>query len=242
MKAFLAQTRTELTLSLRNGEQLLVSIAIPLLLLVFFSLVDVLPLPDGVNKGIDFLAPGILALAVMSSAMVSLGIGTGFERQYKVLKRLGTTPLGRHRWVGAKISMVLCLLVIQSLVLVGASFALGWNPGGSPALAPLAMLLGASAFAGVGLLMAGTLRGTLTLALANGLYLVLLLLGGMIIPFDTMPGPIGTFGKLLPSGALSQVMQATLRSGAPAAGSAWIVLAVWAVLAPAAAIRFFRWE
>jgi ABC-2 type transport system permease protein len=242
MKAFTTQTRTELMLSLRNGEQLLVSIAIPLLLLVFFSLVDVLPLPDGVDKGVDFLAPGILALAVMSSAMVSLGIGTGFERQYKVLKRLGTTPLGRPRWVGAKIAMVLCLLVIQSIVLVGAAFALGWNPVGSPALAPVAMLLGAAAFAGIGLLMAGTLRGTLTLALANGLYLVLLLLGGMIIPFDNMPGPIGALGKLLPSGALSQVLQATLRADAPPAGTAWIVLALWAIAAPAAAIRFFRWE
>jgi len=242
MKAFLTQARTELILSLRNGEQLLVSIAIPLLLLVFFSSVEVLPLPDGVDKGVQFLAPGILALAVMSSAMVSLGIGTGFERQYKVLKRLGSTPLGRSRWVAAKIAMVLCLLVIQTLVLVAASFALGWSPGGTPVLAPLAILLGASAFGGLGLLMAGTLRGTLTLALANGLYLVLLLLGGMIIPFDQMPGAIGTFGRALPSGALSQVLQSCLRDGAPAAGSAWIVLAVWAVLAPAAAARFFRWE
>lgn len=242
MSAFLAQTRTELRLSLRNGEQLLVSIAIPLLLLVFFSLVDVLPLPDGVDAGVQFLTPGILALAVMSSAMVALGIGTGFERQYKVLKRLGATPLGRPRWVAAKITMVLGLLLIQSIVIIAAACLLGWSPGGSPVLAPLAMLLGAAAFAGLGLLMAGTLRGTLTLALANGLYLVLLLAGGMIIPFDQMPGPIGALGRLLPSGALSQVLQASLRDGAPAAGGSWIVLAVWAVLAPAAAIRFFRWE
>lgn len=242
MRAFVTQTRTELMLSLRNGEQLLVSIAIPLLLLVFFSSVEVLPLPDGVDKGVQFLAPGILALAVMSSAMVSLGIGTGFERQYKVLKRLGSTPLGRPRWVAAKIAMVLCLLVIQIVVLVIASLALGWSPGGTPALTPLAVLLAASAFGGLGLLMAGTLRGTLTLALANGLYLVLLLLGGMIIPFDQMPGAIGTFGRVLPSGALSRVLQSCLRDGAPAAGSAWIVLAFWAVLAPAAAARFFRWE
>ena len=242
MRAFLAQTRTELMLSLRNGEQLLVSIAIPLLLLTFFSLVDVLPLPDGVTEGVQFLAPGILALAVMSSAMVSLGIGTGFERQYKVLKRLGATPLGRGRWVAAKIAMVIGLLVIQVIVIVAVALLLGWEPGGTPALAPIAILLGTAAFAGIGLLMAGTLRGTLTLALANGLYLVLLLLGGMIIPFDRMPGPIGMVGELLPAGALSQLMQATLRDGAPSAGGAWIVLAVWAVAAPAAAIRFFRWE
>lgn len=242
MRALLTQTRTELMLSLRNGEQLLVSIAIPLLLLVFFSSVEVLPLPEGVDDGVQFLTPGILALAVMSSAMVALGIGTGFERQYKVLKRLGSTPLGRPRWVGAKIAMVLCLLVIQILVVVAAAFALGWDPGGSPLLAPVALLLGAAAFAGIGLLMAGTLRGTVTLAMANGLYLVLLLLGGMIIPFDQMPGPIGTIGRLLPSGALSQILQSCLREGAPAAGSSWIVLGVWAVAAPVAAARLFRWE
>ena len=242
MRALVAQTRTELMLSLRNGEQLLVSIAIPLLFLVFFSSVEVLPLPDGVTDGVQFLTPGILALAVMSSAMVSLGIGTGFERQYMVLKRLGSTPLGRGRWVGAKIAMVLCLLVIQILVLVIAALVLGWNPGGTPALAPVAILLGAAAFAGLGLLMAGTLRGTVTLALANGLYLVLLLLGGMIIPFDQMPGPIGAVGRLLPSGALSQILHSCLRDGAPAAGSAWIVLSIWAVAAPVAAARLFRWE
>jgi ABC-2 type transport system permease protein len=242
MKAFFAQTRTELMLSLRNGEQLLVSIAIPLLLLVFFSTVEVLPLPDDVDKAVNFLTPGILALAVMSSAMVGLGIGTGFERQYKVLKRLGATPLGRNRWVGAKTTMVVALLVIQTVVIVIAAFALGWNPHGAPALAAVGMLLGASAFAGIGLLMAGTLRGTLTLALANGLYLVLLLLGGMIIPFDRMPGAVGTLGKILPSGALSQVLQSTLRAGAPAAGSSWIVLAIWAVATPIAAAAFFRWE
>lgn len=242
MRALLVQTRTELLLSLRNGEQLLVSIAIPLLLLVFFSLVDVLPLPEGVDDGVQFLAPGVLALAVMSSAMVSLGIGTGFERQYKVLKRLGATPLGRSRWVGAKILMVLGLLVIQSVVLAVAALVLGWSPGGTPVLAPVAILLGAAAFAGIGLLMAGTLRGTLTLALANGLYLVLLLLGGMIIPFEEMPGPLATFGRLLPSGALSEVLQSCLREGAPAAGGAWVVLVVWAVIAPVTASRSFRWE
>lgn len=242
MSAFVTQTRTEVRLSLRNGEQLLVSIVIPLLLLVFFSSVDVLPVPDGVTERVDFLTPGILALAVMSSSMVSLGIGTGFERQYHVLKRLGSTPLGRGRWVASKIALVLVLLVIQCAVLVAVAVALGWSPGGSPWLAPLAILLGASAFAGLGLLMAGTLRGTVTLALANGLYLVLLLLGGMIIPFDRMPGPIGAVGEVLPSGALSQILQSCLRDGAPAAGSSWIVLVAWAVAMPLATMRSFRWD
>lgn len=242
MRALLAQTRSELVLSLRNGEQLLVNIAIPLLLLVFFSLVTVLPVPAGVDDRVDFLAPGIIALAVMSNAMVALAIGTGFERHYKVLKRLGSTPLGRGRWVLAKIGMVKILLVVQIALIVLASFALGWNPGGTPWLAVPAVILGALAFGGIGLLMAGTLRGTVTLALANGLYLVLLLLGGMIIPFSEMPGALGAVGRALPSGALGQILQSCLRDGAPTAGWAWLVLGLWALIAPALAVRLFRWE
>jgi len=242
MKALLAQTRSELILSLRNGEQLLVNIAIPLLLLVFFSAVKVLPVPDGVTSRVDFLTPGIIALAVMSNAMVALAIGTGFERHYKVLKRLGATPLGRGRWVLAKIGMVKLLLILQIALIVIVAFVLGWQPGGNPWLAIPAVILGALAFGGIGLFMAGTLRGTVTLALANGLYLVLLLLGGMIIPFSEMPGFLGSVGQVLPSGALSQVLQSALRDGAGAAGSAWIILAIWAVVAPIAAVRFFRWE
>lgn len=242
MKALLAQTRSELRLSLRNGEQLLVNIAIPLLLLIFFSAVKVLPIADGVEKRVDFLTPGIIALAVMSNAMVALAIGTGFERHYKVLKRLGATPLGRGRWVLAKIGMVKLLLILQIALIVVVAFVLGWNPGGTPWLALPAIILGAFAFGGIGLLMAGTLRGTVTLALANGLYLVLLLLGGMIIPFSEMPAFLSTFGRLLPSGALSQVLQSALRDGAGASGSAWIVLGIWAILAPIAAVKFFRWE
>ena len=242
MKAFVMQARTELLLSLRNGEQLLVSLVTPLLFLVYFASVEVLPVPDGVYERVDFLTPGILALAVMSSAMVSLGIGTGFERQYHVLKRLGATPLGRGRWVAAKIALVVKLLVIQSVVIVAVALVLGWVPGGTPWLAPLAILLGAGAFAGLGLLLAGTLRGTLTLAVANGLYLVLLLLGGMIVPFEEMPGVISTIGEYSPAGALSQVLQACLRDGAPAAGRSWAVLALWALAAPALTVRFFRWD
>jgi ABC-2 type transport system permease protein len=212
------------------------------LLLVFFSLVDVLPLPEGVAEPVDFLTPGVLALAVMSSAMVSLGIGTGFERQYGVLKRLGSTPLGRGRWVAAKIGMVLGLLVLQVIVLVAAALALGWSPGGTPPLALPAIVLGAAAFGGIGLLMAGTLKGTVTLAAANGLYLVLLLLGGMVVPLTELPDALAAIGRLLPSGALSEVLQSALRDDAPAAGASWVVLTVWAVVAPAAAVRWFRWE
>lgn len=237
-----AQVRAEVGLSLRQGEQLLVSMGIPLLLLVFFSLVDVLPKPAGVEHPIDFLAPGILALAVMSTAMVSLGIGTGFERQYKVLKRLGSTPLGRPRLIGAKITMVLLIEVMQVIVISLVAVALGWRPGGPIVLLAPAVVFGTAAFAGIGLLLAGTLKGTVNLALCNGLYLVLLLLGGMIIPLEKLPAGIEAFAKLLPAAALAQVMNASVTSGAAFPTQAWIVLLVWAVGAPIAAAALFRWE
>jgi ABC-2 type transport system permease protein len=243
MTAYLTQTRTELQLSLRQGEQLLVSLGIPLLVLVFFSLVDVLPVPAGFDDPVDFLVPGVLALAVMSSAMVSLGIGTGFERQYGVLKRLGTTPLGRPRLIAAKVSMVLGIEVVQAIVLIGAGLLLGWRATGNQvALAVPALILGTAAFAGIGLLMAGTLRGTVTLALANGLYVVLLLLGGMIIPLEKLPGPVRFVAELLPAAALAETLTAALTAGQNAGAKAWVVLIVWAIAAPITAAVLFRWE
>jgi ABC-2 type transport system permease protein len=242
VSAYAAQVRAELGLGLRQGEQLLVSIGIPLLVLVFFSLVDVLPTPDGIDEPVEFLAPGVLALAVMSTAMVSLGIGTGFERQYGVLKRLGATPLGRPRWVAAKVSMVAVVEVIQVVILVATAVALGWRPAGPVVLAVPALALGTAAFAGIGLLMAGTLRGTATLALANGLYLVLLLLGGMVIPLEELPAAVRAVAEALPAAALTETVDGALTEGAEASTRAWLVLLGWAVAAPAAAIRWFRWE
>ena len=254
MRAYLAQTRAELAMSLRQGEQVLVSLGIPLLILVFFSLVEVLPqFPDvrvtpldtplpAPLKAVDSIAPSVLALAIMSTAMVSLGIGTGFERYYQVLKRLGATPLGRTRLVAAKISMVLVLELIQLAVLVPTALVLGWQPGGRVWQVVPAYVLGTAAFAGLGLLMAGTLKGTVNLAASNALYLVLLLGGGIMVPLEKLPEPLRGAGRLLPSGALSEVMHYSLTPNVVFPKAAWLVLAGWAVALPLAAARFFRWE
>lgn len=241
MSAFLGQLRTEVRLASRQGEQLLVSLGIPLLVLVFFSSVDVLP--TGTDEPVDYLAPAVLALAVMSTAMVSLGIGTGFERQYGVLKRLGASPLGRPRWVAAKIGLVLGTEVVQWVVLVLVAVALGWSPPASGwAAAVLGGLLGTAAFGGLGLLMAGTLPGLATLAGANGLYLVLLLTGGMVVPLDELPGPVAAVSRVLPAAPLTEVVTGSLIVGESVEVWAWIVLGAWALLAPVAAAALFRWE
>jgi ABC-2 type transport system permease protein len=240
VRSLLAQTRAELGLTFRRGESLLLILGIPLLLLVFFSTVDVLP--KGVfSDAIDFLAPGVLAVAIMSTGMVQLAIGTSFERQYGVLKRLGSTPLGRPRLLTAKTMSILVVEVVQAALIVALAFALGWEPSVSIA-AVAAWLLGTVAFSGLGLLMAGTLSGEMTLAAANGLYLVLLLIGGMVVPMSELPGALRAVAELLPSGALAQALVGTLTDVQSVPAKAWVVLAAWAILGPLAAARFFRWE
>ncbi len=240
--AVAAQTRVELALTLRRGESLLLTLGIPVGLLVFFSLVSVLPLPAGVSEPVDFLAPGILALAVMSTAMVSLAIATGFERQYGVLKRLGSTPLGRPALLAAKTLAVVVIEVLQVAVLVAVAVVLGWRPQGNPVLAAGAMVLATVGFAGLGLLMAGVLRAEVTLAAANGLYLVLLLLGGMVFPLERLPATLEALAGLLPSAALTEALDAALSTNATLPAGAVAVLAAWAVTAPALAAWRFRWE
>jgi ABC-2 type transport system permease protein len=240
MRALAGQTRVELLLTLRRGESVLLTLIIPILLLVFFSSVDILPV--GVKDPVDFLAPGILALAVMSTAMVGLGIATGFERQYGVLKRLGSTPLGRPRLLGAKTISIVGVEVLQVAVLVAVAVALGWDPlHSSFGAAAAAILLATVAFAGLGLLMAGTLRGEVVLAAANGLYLLLLLLGGMVVPLTKLPGALRPVARALPAGALSDALHHSL-GGGHAGSSYWLVLAAWAIAAPVAAAVTFRWE
>jgi ABC-2 type transport system permease protein len=242
MRALGAQVAAELRLTVRRGDAVLLNLAIPVGLLTFFSLVDVLPKPAGVRHAVDFLSPGILALAVMSTAMVSLGIATGFERSYGVLKRLAATPLGRPRLLMAKITSIAAIEVVQVALIVGVAFALGWDPGGPVGLAVPAVLLATAGFAGLGLLMAGTLRSEVTLAAANGLYLALLLLGGMVFPLSKLPGGLRDVAQALPAGALSDALHGALTAGVGVPGRAWVVLAAWAVGAPVLAALTFRWE
>jgi ABC-2 type transport system permease protein len=225
----------------RNGEQLLLIVVIPLALLLFFGNVDVLPTAD--QDAVEFLVPGIIALAIMSTAMVSLGIATGFERQYLVLKRLGATPLGRTRLVLAKTLAVTIIEIFQLLAICLVGIAMGWSI--DDALWPTlvgATVLGTFAFAGLGLTLAGRLRAEINLAAQNGLYLFLLLTGGMIIESTALPGPLETVARVLPAANLADVVRQAIGDGSQYGSSAWVILAMWAVGAPLIAARTFRWQ
>jgi len=158
-----------------------------------------------------------------------------------VLKRLGATPLGRPRLLAAKTLAILGVEVVQLTVLWLLGLALGWNPSPEAGFVA-AVLLGTVACAGLGLCLAGSLKALVTLAAANGLYLVLLLLSGMVIPLDELPGPARAVARALPSGALAEAVRGTLTDGISVPGRAWLVLAAWAIGAPVLATRLFRWE
>lgn len=239
-RAVTAQARAELALTLRRGESLIVSFAIPIGILIFFSKVDAIT--TDLSDPVDFLVPGVLALAVMSTAMVSLAIATGYERRYGVLKRLGSTPLSRAGLLTAKTATVVAIELLQAVAIVLTGLALGWEATGGLALAAVLLLVGTVAFAGIGLLMAGTLRAEATLATANGLFLVLLFLGGMAYPLDRLPTVLEEVAKVLPAAALSESVRGALTPGLEVPAWSIIVLVLWAVGAPLLAARVFRWE
>jgi ABC-2 type transport system permease protein len=236
MRALLAQLRVELILTLRRGESLLITVVVPVVLLIFFGAVAANP-PD-------FLVPGLLALAVMSTSMVSLGIATAYERYYGALKRLMGSPLPRTSLIGAKTLSVFLIEAVQIAVLtLIARLMFGWSPSGSVLAALLALALGSAAFAGLGLLLAGNLRAEATLAIANGLYLVFLLLGGFILPLDRLPGVVGLAAHALPAAALTDATRAALSDGSvQGVLGPLALLGAWAVVMLGAAALTFKPE
>ena len=239
-RMLVAQTTMEFKLLLRNGEQVGLTLLIPLLLLFFFNLPLLYSL--GTPRRIDFVVPSIMTLAVMSAAFTGLAIGTGFERKYAVLKRLGATALPRAVLIGGKTLAVLLLEVVQMTLICALGFALAWHPKGDPAAAVLLLVLGTVAFGGLGLLVAGTLRAEVTLAAANLIWLILLFAGGIAIPLDRFGGTARDVLEYLPSAALSDGLHDVLLHGAAFPVRDTVTLVVWAAVAVPAAARWFRWE
>lgn len=236
------QARFDLRLLLRNGEQFLLTILIPVLLLIGLGRTSLVSIGDTEAARIDVVVPGILALAVMSTAFASLAITTGFDRRSGVLKFLGATPLQRSGLVWSRVGAVMAMVVVQMAVLLPLAFALGWDPAGSLMAALLLVVLGVAAFGTLAVALAGVLRAEATLAAANGIYLLLLLGGGVVIPLSVLPDPLATVAAALPSGALGEGLRSVLLDGAGIPLASVAVLLLWTALGALVAARTFRWE
>lgn len=242
LRSTVALAGHELRLALRRGENLLVTIVVPAAVLAFFASTGVLMIP---GRPVDFLLPGALALAVIATSLVSLGIATGYERSYGVLKRLGGAPIPRWSVLAAKTLGVLAVELVQVVLLVAiAAAAFEWRPGpnASAAVTAAALLLGTLAFSGLGLAMAGALRAEATLAVANGLFIAFLLLGGIILPLSHLPEPIAAFAAILPAAPLSEALRIGLGADTGDPVTPLVLLGGWAAVASLVAARTFRWE
>lgn len=236
----LAQARMEARLMLRNGEQLLLAVVIPVIVLVGGVTGSEQIGLDLEHDPIDVFAPGVLALAVMSTAFTSLAIATGFERRYGVIKFLGASPLPRSGLLAGKVGALLLVEALQVVVISAVAFGLGWDPDAHVLGAVLAVVLGTAAFAALGLFVAGVLRAEATLAAANLIYLLLLAGGAVVLPVSAY-GAFGDVVRWLPSGALGSAMRESLIDGAVA----WRdlgVLALWAAVGTILTARTFKWE
>jgi ABC-2 type transport system permease protein len=226
----------EARLLIRNGEQLLLALVIPLAILVAgrFASASI--------GSLDVLGPSVLALAVWSSAFTSVAISTAFERRYGVLERLATTPLGKPGLLAGKAFAVILILSGQLVILSAAALGLGWRPEFTPQSALLAVVLVILATVGfvcLALLLAGRLRAESTLGLANLIYVILLIGGALIVPLERYPTALQSMIQLLPTAALGE----GLRAAANGQLMGWpvVVLLAWLVAAGLAAWKGFRW-
>jgi len=235
-----AQAAMEARLMLRNGEQLLLAVVIPVIVLIGGVTGAEHIGIDLAHPAVDVFTPGVLALAVMSTSFTSLAIATGFERRYGVIKRLGSSPLPRSGLLAGKIGGLLTVEVLQIAVISGVALLLGWDPAEGLAPAVLTIVLGTAAFAALGLFLAGVLRAEATLAAANLIYLLLLAGGAVVLPTSSY-GAFGRVVGLLPSGTLGDAMRRALIDGT----TAWrdlLVLLVWAGIGTILTARTFQWE
>ena len=231
-RRILAHAIYELRITLRNGEQVLLSLILPALILVFMTTSSLIQVdsPDRVAA----ITPGVLALAIMSSAFSGQAIATGFERRAGALRMFATTPLGRSGLLGGKVLGVLGVQAAQVIVLGGIAFLLGWSP--HPvglATVVLWMILGTASFTALGLLLAGTMRAEAVLAGANILWVLLMVGGGTVLPG-------ASWTTWLPSGALGDGMRHAFMVGALDPLAVGVLLG-WTVLFCGLAVRFFRW-
>ncbi len=238
MRGVFAQTKAELLLTLRRGETLVVTLVLPVALLVFLTIV---PLLRDESDPLNAILPATITLAVIATSMVGLGIATGFERSYGVLKRLGGTPLSKGSLLGAKSLSLLAVEFTQVALLISIASMLGY--GGGIYIYPLliGVLLGTAAFSGIGMLLAGSLRAEANLATSNAAFLFLMLLGGILVPADNLPGPLSAISSVLPAAPLADLIR-TAFGAVPAGQAPLIKMVLWAIAAPVAAAFTFSWE
>ncbi|HJC59368.1 MAG TPA: ABC transporter permease [Candidatus Dietzia intestinigallinarum] len=230
-----AQTRMELSLFLRNGEQLLVALIIPLAALVALVAIDFGAVPE---PRVDHAITAVLTMSVMGTSFTGQAIAVAFDRRYDALKRLGGTPLPPAVIIAGKILATLILVAAQSVVLGAIAIAMGWRPGPIGLLVGAVMIaLGSVAFSSMGLLLGGTMRAEIVLGLANLIWFVLIGAAGLAIGVVELPHRVAELLVVVPSYALTDALDTANNGGLPALAA--VVLIAWTAVCGGFAVRHF---
>lgn len=236
-----AQYRLELTLLLRNGEQLLLTMFIPITLLVGLSILPLGPFGEGHAERATTLLPVIMSLAVIATAFTGQAIAVAFDRRYGALKRLGATALPVWGIIAGKSLAVATVVVLQSVLLGAIGAVLGWRPTAvGLVLGAVVIGLGTVCFAALGLLLGGSLRAEIVLAAANLLWFVFGGFSALTVETDLVPDAVRWLARLTPSGALTEALSQALSVSVD-----WFGIAVvigWGLVAAAGALRWFRFS
>lgn len=237
MSRTLAHAGFETRLLLRNGEQLLLTVLIPLILLLAMTETAFVPI-DGPR--INTAYPVVLTVSIIATCFTSLAIATGFERRSAAMVYLATTPLRRGELLlGKALATIAVTIVSTGIVTIAAAF-LGWRPSGTAPLAIAVIALGMACFAAWGLAVASAFRAEAVLAIANALFLLLIIFGGVIVPASSLP--LGGVIAILPSSALADSLRATIGTGSTPPVSTIITLVIWAVVGAIIARVRFAWQ
>ncbi|NKZ99567.1 multidrug ABC transporter permease [Rhodococcus hoagii] len=230
-----SQTKLELTLLLRNGEQLLITMLIPITLLIGLTL---LPIGDFGTDRVDTIVPAVMMVAIMSTAFTGQAIAVGFDRRYGRSNAWARPRLPKWGIIAGKSAAVVIVVAMQTLILGAIGFALGWRPSVlGLALGAVVIALGTVTFACMGLLLGGSLRAEIVLALANILWFAMAGIGSVIFA-DQINDGVRIAAQIVPSGALAQALEDATSGTVNFACVA--ILAAWAAVTGFVATRTFK--
>lgn len=195
---------------------------------------------------IDFLVPGILAMALMNSGVIGLSTAFTTYRERGILRRIKVTPFPLPSFILARILTQLIVAVAQSVILVGMAKAIfDLNLRGNVFVILLAVILGALAFLSIGFAISGFARNTETAAsYANLITFPMLFLSGVFFDVDSAPEWLQPITRILPLRFLVDALREPMTRG-NGIGEIWLDLVVLFgtfLVAMAFAVRFFRWD
>lgn len=229
----------EFKLNVRNGEQILLLIVIPLIVLFTLTRTAVI---GGEQWSVPQALSVSLSISIIAAGFTSLAISTAFERRSGTLLAMGVTPLTRIELVLGKGISIFLLAAVSAVVLASASIILGWRPELLALTALPIMLLGILSVSGIAFLLAGTCRAELVLALANGIFVIAMIFGGIIFQFE---GFLQFVTNLFPPAAIYELLTGAIGGARETVDSyllPLLVLSIWAVAGNLIAARLFRWR